>query len=86
MDKNYTYEITKNGYYIFIDGIKVIHQYEPYLLDSTKDYEANAKAQIIQMREADTLEKNNENKIEQLEEQITELQLAMIEISEAKEG
>ena len=38
MKKTYSYEVTENGYYILINGKKVIHQYEPYIPDKTKTY------------------------------------------------
>ena len=46
MNKEYTYEVTENGYYILINGEKVIHQYKPYIPNKDLSYEENAKAQI----------------------------------------
>lgn len=79
MNKEYTYEVTENGYFIFINGEKVIHQYEPYIPDKTKTYEENAEAQIEEMKQAEVQAQNTKTEIEELKEQITELQLAMIE-------
>ena len=53
MEKTYTYEITENGYYILINGEKVIHQYEPYIPNPELSYEKNAKAQIEELKNAD---------------------------------
>ena len=61
MEKEYTYEVTENGYFIFINGKKVIHQYEPFIPDKTKTYEENAKAQIKEMKQAN-LEQTKEMK------------------------
>lgn len=86
MKKEYTYEVTENGYFIFIDGEKVIHQYEPFIPDKTKSYEENAKTQIKEMQEADANAKKEaeqkKTEIEQMQEQITDLQLAMAELVE----
>lgn len=79
MNKEYTYEVTENGYFIFINGEKVIHQYEPYIPDKTKTYEENAEAQIEEMKQAEVQAQNAKTEIEEIKEQITELQLAMIE-------
>ena len=53
MSKEYTYEVTENGYFIFIDGKKVIHQYEPYIPNKDLSYEENAKNQIEEMQISD---------------------------------
>ena len=82
MKKEYTYEVTENGYYILINGEKVIHQYEPYILNKELSYEENAKAQIKEMKQADENTVQEKIEIEQLKEQITDLQLALAEIVE----
>lgn len=46
MEEKYTYEIVNDGYYILNEGKRWIHQYEPYIPDSSKSYEENAKLQI----------------------------------------
>ena len=48
--KEYTYEVVENGYFILIDGIKTIHQYEPYIPNKNISYEENAKIQIKEMQ------------------------------------
>ena len=82
MEKTYTYEITENGYYILIDGEKVIHQYEPYIPDKTKTYKENAEAQIEELKAADEKAKTEKTQVEQIQEDITNIQLALTEIYE----
>lgn len=82
MEKTYTYEITEDGYYILIGGNKVIHQYEPYIPDSSKSYEENAKAQIEELKQADSQNAQRKTNIEQMQSDITDLQLALTEIYE----
>lgn len=79
MEKNYTYEITNDGYYILINGEKVIHQYEPYIPDKSKSYEENAIAQIEELRQSDQRTVQEQATMESLAEQITEIQLALAE-------
>lgn len=83
MEKNYTYEVTENGYYILLNGVKLIHQYEPYIPNKELSYEENAKAHIEELKQAD-LEASkigDEVSNQELQEQITELQLAMVELA-----
>lgn len=82
MEKTYTYEITEDGYYILINGEKVIHQYEPYIPDTSKSYEENAKAQIEELKQADAQSEQTKTNIEQMQSDITDLQLALTEIYE----
>lgn len=83
MEKTYTYEVTENGYYILINGKKVIHQYEPYIPDPSKSYEENAKAQIEELKAADEKEKNEKTEMEQIKQDITDIQLALTEMYES---
>ena len=76
MKKTYTYEVTENGYFIFINGKKVIHQYEPYIPDPSKSYEENAKAQIEELKQADL--RREEEKTE-VEKRISNLEIAVTE-------
>ena len=82
MEKTYSYEVTENGYYISINGKKVIHQYEPYIPDKTKTYKENAEAQIEEMKANDEKTKNRKNDMQQMQEDITNIQLALTEIYE----
>lgn len=76
MEKTYTYEVTENGYFIFIDGKKVIHQYEPYIPDPNLSYEENAKAQIEELKQADLRKEEEKTEVEKrilnLEKVVTE--------------
>ena len=83
MEKTYTYEVTENGYYILINGNKVIHQYEPYIPDTSESYEENAKAQIEELKAADEKEKNEKTEMEQIKQDITDIQLALTEMYES---
>jgi len=86
MEKNYSYEITKDGYYILINGERSIHQYEPYIPDKTKTYEENAITQIEEMKQADVQVQKDKTEKEKMQEEITDLQLAMAEIVEGGIG
>ena len=82
MEKTYSYEVTEDGYFILIDGKKVIHQYEPYIPDKTKTYKENAEAQIEELKKAYENEKNKKTDVEQLKQDVTDIQLALTEIYE----
>ena len=82
MEKTYTYEVTENGYFIFINGEKVIHQYEPFIPDHAKSYQENAEAQIEELKAMDNKVKTEKTAIEQMQEDITDIQLALTEIYE----
>lgn len=82
MEKTYSYEVTENGYYILINGKKIIHQYEPYIPDKTKTYKENAESQIEEMKSYDEKAKIDKTNIEQMQEDITNIQLALTEIYE----
>ena len=81
-EKTYSYEVTENGYFILINGKKVIHQYEPYIPDKTKTYKENAEAQIEELKAYDEKAKNKKTEMEQMQEDITNIQLALTEIYE----
>ncbi len=82
MEKIYTYEVTENGYYILIDEKKVIHQYEPYIPDKSKSYEENAKAQIEELKASEEAQKEEKTQMEQMQQDITDIQLALVELYE----
>ena len=82
MENTYTYEITENGYYISINGEKVIHQYEPYIPDKSKSYEENAKAQIEELKASEEAQKEEKTQMEQMQQDITDIQLALVELYE----
>lgn len=82
MKKTYTYEITENGYYILINGKKVIHQYEPYIPNPSLNYEENAKAQINELKANEQAQKEEKTEMEQLQQDVTDIQLALVELYE----
>mgnify|MGYP005791656645 FL=1 len=82
MEDNYTYEVTENGYYIYINGKKIIHQYEPYIPNKSISYEENAKAQIEELKKAKEASQNKKTSMEQMQQDITDLQLALVELYE----
>lgn len=53
--KELSYEVTEDGYFIYLNGDKWIHQYEPYIPDHSIGYEENAIAQIEEL-----VKENNE--------------------------
>ena len=75
-EKNYTYEILENGYYIFIDGVKTMHQYEPFIPDKTKSYEENAILQIEELKRND-IEASKPHLT--LEDRVRNIELALAE-------
>ena len=82
MENTYTYEVTENGYYILINGEKVIHQYEPYIPNPNLSYEENAKAHIEELKASKEAEKEEKTDIEQMKSDITDIQLALVELYE----
>ena len=82
MENTYTYEITENGYYILINGKKVIHQYEPYIPNKSLSYEENAKVQIEELKASEEAQKEEKSDIEQMKSDITDIQLALTELYE----
>ena len=82
MENTYTYEVTENGYYIYINGKKVIHQYEPYIPNKSLSYEENAKAQIEELKASEEAQKEEKTQMEQMQQDITDIQLALVELYE----
>ena len=82
MEKIYTYEVTENGYYILINGKKVIHQYEPYIPNKSLSYEENAKVQIEELKASEEAQKEEKTQMEQMQQDITDIQLALVELYE----
>lgn len=82
MENTYTYEITENGYYVLINGNKVIHQYEPYIPDPSKTYQQNAEAQIAELQAGEEAKKEEKTQMEQMQQDITDIQLALVELYE----
>lgn len=83
MENIYTYEVTENGYFIYINGKKVIHQYEPFIPDPTKSYQENAETQIEELKLGKINEQKEKTTMEQMQEDITNIQIALTEIYES---
>lgn len=79
---NLTYKLLKNGYQILNDGKVWIEQVEPFIPDKTKSYEENAKAQIAELLEQQESVKQEQATMEEMQQQITDLQLAVVELAE----
>lgn len=79
-NKEYDYEVTDNGYFIFVNGKKKLYQDEPnHIPYPNLTYEENAQIQIEEMKRQDEEIKKQKTEIEEIKEQITELQLAIVE-------
>lgn len=80
-----TYQIESNGYLILKDNEPWISQYEPFIPDKSKSYEANAIAQIEELIKNSEESKKEQATIEDLQQQVTDLQLALAELVEGGE-
>ena len=69
-NKQVSYEVTDNGYKIYLDGQQWIHQYEPYIPNPSISYEENAIAQIEELVAMHENVKNEQMEKEQLIEQV----------------
>ena len=69
-NKQISYEVTDNGYKIYLDGQQWIHQYEPYIPNPSISYEENAIAQIEELVAMHKNAKNEQMEKEQLIEQV----------------
>ena len=79
---NLEYKILENGYQILNDGKVWIEQIEPFIPDKSKSYEENAKAQIAELLEQQESAKQEQATMEEMQQQITYLQLAVVELAE----
>lgn len=79
---NLTYNILENGYQILNDGKVWIEQIEPFIPDKSKSYEENAKAQIAELLQQQENAKKEQTTLEELQQQVTDLQLAVVELAE----
>lgn len=81
-DSILTYEIESNGYKILKDGKVWLVQQEPYISDKDKTYEENAIAHIKEIIESSTKVAEAQLTMEEMQQQITDLQLALVELAE----
>ena len=69
-NKQISYEVTDNGYKIYLDGQLWIHQYEPYIPNPSISYEENALAQMEELVAMHENAKNEQVEKEALMEQV----------------
>ena len=79
---NLTYNILENGYQILNDGKVWIEQIEPFIPNKDLSYEENAKAQIAELVANEEAAKQEQATLEELQQQVTDLQLALAELVE----
>lgn len=77
-----TYEVESNGYTILKDGKAWVVQHDPYIPDKSKSYEENAIMQIEELIRSSEESKQEMATMEDLQQQVTDLQLALAEIVE----
>ena len=85
-NKQISYEVTDNGYKIFLDGQLWIHQYEPYIPNPSISYEENAIAQIEEIYNGYQASLQEKQEQASIQDQITNLELALAELYEAQQG
>ena len=76
------YKLLKNGYQITDNGKVWIEQIEPFIPNKDLSYEENAKAQIAELLEQQESAKQEQATMEEMQQQITDLQLAVVELAE----
>ena len=85
-NKQISYEVTDNGYKIYLDGQQWIHQYEPYIPNPSISYEENAIAQIEEIYNGHQQALKEQQEQASLQEQITDIELAIAELYELQQG
>ena len=85
-NKTISYEVTNDGYKIYLDGQLWIHQYEPYIPNPSKSYEENAIAQIEEIYNGYQASLQEKQEQASIQDQITNLELALAELYEAQQG
>ena len=85
-NKQISYEVTNDGYKIYLDGQLWIHQYEPYIPDKSKSYEENAIAQIEELYNGYQASLKEQQEQASIQDQITNLELAIAELYETQQG
>ena len=85
---NLTYELTENGYVILKDGIKWIEQseYMPYQGETVEKSAQNHVAQLLADEERNEAQVSNTDAIQSLQEETTEIKLALAELAESLLG
>ena len=79
---NLTYNILENGYQILNDGKVWIEQIAPFIPNKDLSYEENAQKQIAELVANEEAAKKEQATLEELQQQVTDLQLALAELVE----
>ena len=79
---NLEYKILENGYQILNDGKVWIEQIAPFIPNKDLSYEENAQAQIAELVANEEAAKQEQATLEELQQQVTDLQLALAELVE----
>lgn len=80
--KDVSYEILDNGYNIYLDGALYITQPEPYIPYPTLGYEGSCLKQIEELVNEEGQNVGQSKPIEELQQQITDIQVALCEVYE----
>lgn len=80
--KAVSYEILDDGYKIYIDGTEWIHQYEPLIPYTDLSYEDGCLKQIEELVNTEGQNADQSKQIEELQQQITDMQVALCEVYE----
>lgn len=83
-NKPIAYTVEKDGYTIYLDGKPWIEQKEPYgkPMSSDKSYEENCLLHIDSLVQAEKSADALEEKLEEANNQITDLQMAIVDLYE----
>lgn len=84
--KRITYEVLDNGYIINLDGKPWIEQLEPYIPYPELSYEESCLKQIEEIIKSNEEAEQKKQEQVSLQEQITNLELAIVELYEAQQG
>lgn len=79
---NLEYKILENGYQILNDGKVWIEQIAPFIPNKDLSYEENAQKQIEELIANEEASKQEQATLEELQQQVTDLQLALAELVE----
>lgn len=85
-NKQISYEVIDDGYKIYLDGQLWIHQYEPFIPNPSKSYEENALAQMEELYNGYQASLKEQQEQASIQDQITDIELAIAELYEAQQG
>lgn len=76
------YDILDDGYKIYLGDTEWIHQYEPFIPYPELGYEGSCLKQIEELVNAEEQNVGQSKLIEELQQQITDMQVALCEVYE----